>query len=70
MRAAETRKSVKTEEKWEPEKCSTEMLRYWAALKTHRGWWMEKNSARDSSRDWCAVQGALRTKSVVKQPEK
>lgn len=45
------RKSAKTEEQREPEKCSKETLKYRAALKTHRGRWMAKTSARDGGRD-------------------
>lgn len=49
--AVEARKSAKTEEQREPEKCSKETLKYRAALKTHGGRWMAKTSARDGGRD-------------------
>lgn len=45
-----SRKKLK-EEKQEIAKSSKDTLKYWAALKTQRGHWMEKTSARDDSRD-------------------
>lgn len=84
--AVEARKSAKTEEQREPEKCSKETLKYRAALKTQGGRWMAKTSARDGG--WRkprlgtaagtharqvfvrGVQRALGTSVVVKQPEK
>lgn len=38
------------EEQQEIEKSSKDTQKYWAALKTQRGLWMEKTSARDGSR--------------------
>ena len=70
---AEARKSAKTEEQREPEKRSKETLKYWAALKTHRGWWMQKTSAGRRQQGQVFVRGvqrALRTCVVVKRPEK
>lgn len=39
------------EEQQEIAKSSKDTLKYWAALKTQRGQWMEKTSARDGSGD-------------------